>query len=368
MPTSGSDQARIVSLDQFRGYTVAGMLLVNFLAGYQAVGALLKHHNTYCSYADTIMPQFFFAVGFAYRLTFLRRQSRRGTAAAVRHALARCAGLILLGVVLYHLDGKPASWAELTKLGVAGFLRTAFQRDVFQTLVHIGLTCVWVLPVIAARPAWRIAFLVASAAAHLALSHEFYFDWVWHRPGIDGGPLGFLTWSIPLLVGSLAYDVVAAGSARPMQRLLGWSIVLMVLGYGLSCLGITTGGGSVSAWSVGLAPAPFVPPDAEITMWSMSQRAGSVSYQTFAAGFSLAAYALFVLACDRRGWRLGLFRTFGQNALAAYVLHELVAQAVQPYVPRDAPLWFVLAGFALFFGVTYVLVRSLEKRGIFLRL
>ena len=64
---------RIVSLDQFRGYTVAGMLLVNFLGGYQAVHAVLKHHNTYCSYADTIMPQFFFAVGFAYRLTFLRR-------------------------------------------------------------------------------------------------------------------------------------------------------------------------------------------------------------------------------------------------------------------------------------------------------
>ena len=34
---------------------------------------IFKHHNTYCSYADTIMPQFFFAVGFAYRLTFLKR-------------------------------------------------------------------------------------------------------------------------------------------------------------------------------------------------------------------------------------------------------------------------------------------------------
>ena len=55
---------RIASLDQFRGYTVVGMLLVNFLGGYKAVPALLKHHNTYCSYADTIMPQFLFAVGF----------------------------------------------------------------------------------------------------------------------------------------------------------------------------------------------------------------------------------------------------------------------------------------------------------------
>ena len=64
---------RIVSLDQFRGYTVVGMLFVNFLGGFVVVPAVFKHHNTYCSYADTIMPQFFFAVGFAFRLTFLRR-------------------------------------------------------------------------------------------------------------------------------------------------------------------------------------------------------------------------------------------------------------------------------------------------------
>lgn len=368
MATAGADQARIISLEQFRGYTVAGMLLVNFLAGYQAVGTLLKHHNTYCSYADTIMPEFFFAVGFAYRLTFLRRQVRSGTGAAVRHALARGAGLILLGVVLYHLDGKPASWTELRRLGIAGFLRTAFQREVFQTLVHIGLACIWVLPVIAAAPLWRIYFLVASAAAHVALSHDFYFDWVWHLPGIDGGPLGFLTWSIPLLVGSLAYDVVASRSLNPVPRLLGWSIVLMGLGYGLSCLGNAGASKSPSAWSVGFAAPPFVPPEGEVTMWSMSQRAGSVSYQTFAAGFSLAVYAVFLVASDRHGWRLGLFRTFGSNALAAYILHELVAQAVKPYVPRDAPLWYVLSGFAFYFGVTYLFIRSMEKRGVYLRL
>ena len=41
---------------------------------------------------------------------------------------------------------------------------------------------------------------------------------------IDGGPLGFLTWTIPLLVGSLAYDVVARGGARrgaPAPGLVG---------------------------------------------------------------------------------------------------------------------------------------------------
>jgi predicted acyltransferase len=60
---------RINSLDQFRGYTVAGMFLVNFLSSYKQLPALLRHHNTYNSYADTIMPHFFFAVGCSWGRT-----------------------------------------------------------------------------------------------------------------------------------------------------------------------------------------------------------------------------------------------------------------------------------------------------------
>ena len=140
---------RIVSLDQFRGYTVAGMLLVNFLGGYQVVPAILKHHNTYCSYADTIMPQFFFAVGFAYRLTFLRRVQTVGYAAAAAAAIRRNLGLILIGFVVYHLDGKVSRWEELKALTASEFLGRACTRELFQALVHIAIASIWVLPVIA---------------------------------------------------------------------------------------------------------------------------------------------------------------------------------------------------------------------------
>jgi predicted acyltransferase len=347
---------RIASLDQFRGYTVAGMLFVNFLNGFDGVPAVLKHHNTYCSYADTIMPQFFFAVGFAYRLTFLKRLRALGPRAATAAAVRRNLGLIVLGFVLYHLDGGATTWAELAALGPAGFAATAFQRTAFQTLVHIALASLWVLPVIAARPPARVGYLVLSAALHLGLSRWFYFDWAWARPVIDGGPLGFLSWSVPLLVGSLAFDAVGRGGDERLWKLTGWSFVLMGVGYGLSC--------------VGRAPAapPFLAPAAPVTLWTMSQRTGSISYLTFASGFSLLVYAAFVAACDRGGLRVGLFRTFGRNALAAYVLHGLVASAVKPYVPRDAPGWYVAAGFLLYFGISYGLVRGLEKQGVFIKL
>ena len=84
--SSAASPARIVSMDQFRGYTVAGMFLVNFVGGLAAFPEVLKHHNDhpYFSYADTIMPSFLFAAGFSYRLTTLRRLTRWPRSASYR--------------------------------------------------------------------------------------------------------------------------------------------------------------------------------------------------------------------------------------------------------------------------------------------
>ncbi len=351
---------RIASLDQFRGYTVAGMLLVNFIGSYEHVHEIFKHRNNYCSYADTIMPQFFFAVGFAYRLTFLRRLAQGDAWGAVRAVLKRNAGLILLGFVLYHLDGRFKSWSELESLGIRGFFATAFKREVFQTLVHIALASIWVLPVIALSTRARVLFLIATAALHFGLSWLFYFDWAWKVRVIDGGPLGFVSWAIPILVGSLAYDrmVDLTNLGRTIVKLLGWSIVLMAAGYGIACLG----------------PGPHYPPfvqppkDFTVDLYTMSQRDGSISYQIFAAGFSLAVYALFVGLCDVLSLRSSLFRIFGQNALAAYIIHGMVASAVKPFVPDNVPLWYLVCGFSLYFGICALFNSHLEKQKLFLKL
>ncbi len=240
------------------------------------------------------MPQFFFAVGFAYRLTFLRRLANGGFLPAAAAVIKRNIGLILVGFILYHLDGGAKSWAELQKLGMHGFLTQAFRREIFQTLVHIAITSIWILPVIAAGVPARVLFLIGSAGLHLWLSSLFYFDWAWKTPVIDGGPLGFLSWTIPTLVGSLAYDAMTRDHDDPslLAKLAGWSVVLMVVGYGLSCLGGY------------IAPPPFLPPAPShvVDLWTMSQRTGSISYLTFSAGFSLAVFTLFVLFCDRWGW------------------------------------------------------------------
>ena len=90
------------------------------------------------------------------------------------------------------------------------------------------------------------------------------------------------------------------------------------------------------------------PPDSmhrKENYWMMSQRAATLSYHVFGAGLSLAVYALFYLLCDVWGFRVGLFRTLGTNALVGYILHWMVGDRVEAFIPKDAPGWYVTAGF-----------------------
>jgi predicted acyltransferase len=383
--TIAAPGGRLSSLDQFRGYTVLGMFVVNFVSGFPSIPRWLHFEHTYCSYHDTIMPQFFLAVGFALRLTFLRRRTADGAAATYGKLVRRGLGLMLLGAVVYHLTGAYDSWDRLTSAwcqeGPLNFLAATVKRGPFETLTHIGLTTLFVLPVVAA-PAWiRALYAVAAGAAHVGLSLAFYYDWNKSRPaGIDGGPLGFLTWTIPVVAGTLAHDWVMrdpSDSTSGVGPMLAGGIALMLFGYGLSCLNRVTppndlpGSPSFADYA---AHPPFVPPadrrqaEAAWNYWTMSQRAGSVSYQTFAAGFGLVVLALFRVLCD--GWRLRseYLGLLGRNALAGYLIHGIVADAVQPFVPKDAPAAYVWGGFAVFLTLTTLFLRFLDRNRLYLRL
>ena len=115
------------------------MLLVNFLGGYDAVPALLHHHHTWCSYADTIMPQFFFAVGMALRLVVQRDSLRQNRAAALWRGCQRGLLLVLIGCFWYHPSRDFDTWADLTGTPAGPLLRDLFLTNVFLALTHIGV-------------------------------------------------------------------------------------------------------------------------------------------------------------------------------------------------------------------------------------
>ncbi|MFO1023306.1 MAG: heparan-alpha-glucosaminide N-acetyltransferase domain-containing protein [Planctomycetales bacterium] len=470
---------RITSLDQFRGYTVAGMFLVNFMGGVDAFPDILKHHNDYCSYSDTIMPQFLFAVGFAFRLSFGRRTKEQGIIAAYWHMVKRFIGLMLLAVVVYDAP-RIESWKQLYNASLPWWQNVWFvihdpvKRHWMETLAHIAITSLWILPVIRTPIFVRLTWMIGSAAAHVYISHKFpevknifhslaeqgNYIWVNTSPnGIDGGPFGFLTWTVPAIMGTIACDAIVNPSGIPkLGRLAIWSIVLMVLGYGMSCgtrlydrpeaqiqellkereairalapkKGETESPEAKASreareaklraqqfppdpvypakerwqgrsWMTLLAEPPLIgrPPNPQRdewvknrsdkgtveerrarkdfpedwyyrqwNYWMMSQRGGTLSYLTFAAGFSIAVYLVFYLLCDKMGLQIGIFRTFGVNALVGYVLHGMVGTAVKNFLPGDVPDWYAWCAVGVFMYITYIFLRYLERNKIYIKM
>lgn len=382
---------RLESIDQFRGFTVAGMFLVNFVGQYACVPAFFRHHNTYCSFADTIMPQFFLAVGLTYRMTFMRRLKSDQPTSAFRHALSRNLGLLLLGFVVHGLDGSVQSWTEFQVRGWRLFIPDAFERNFFQTLTIIAITSLWVLPVISSSALMRIYWMFFSVFIWLIFamipapwSGKTYVDFALGRPVIDGGPLAFLTWTVPLLVGTLAYDWMS--HAKGVSRTLIFAVLLMVSGYAISCVGQKKP-----------AALPFVPPPASpadmsvsemavrifspsndeeqsaflksnVNAWTMSQRVSGPAYLVFSAGFGLLVFQIFRWVCDGLNWRSAVFHTLGINALAGYIIHPMVASKIKPFIPKDAPLSFVLLAFGWYFLISWALLKHLEKTKTIIRL
>ena len=416
LSSTSTASARLTSLDQFRGYTMFGMLIVNFLGGYKAVCPyILRHHHDYCSYADTIMPQFLFAAGFAMRLSLGKRFESGGKMPWGR-AVRRILGLALVAIGWYSFCSFSQIVEHFRKEPASVVIYWLCKGKLFQTLSHIAATSLWILPVIVWSWKARLGFAAFSGVLHLLLSWWFNYEWVYSEPsGVDGGPLGFLTWSIPALCGTLACDAVRTSGTRAARRIAISGMAVMLFAWLMSCgtvlynvrqsqpsstaiegqspasspTAVATRRSPLDpekyaadpvfptlerlrSWDGSLAEPPFVPPpDFHLRRWNywmMSQRGGTLSYPTFGAGISLLIYAFFLWLSDVRNIRLGFFRTLGTNSLAAYLLHDIGDWIVSPFFPeKTTSVLVAISGFICFTLFVYGSCRFLEWRGWYLR-
>lgn len=437
---------RINSMDQFRGYTVAGMFLVNFMGGFAAIHHLLKHNDQgYFTYADSIMPSFIFCAGFSYRLTALRRFAEIGSLAATWSYFRRSLALVMVSVVMYTFNVEPKDVGNLT--GFAAFMEFLFRflkSGMWEVLSVIGVTQILLLPVINKSFFVRLLTLFGIMILHVLLAWSFNYNFSWGqaswfdsifgahfvRPW-DGGLFGPVGWAVPMLVGTLTYDVIAKRTPQyAWGILLLASLLLMAGGYLTNSLtrfyDVTPESQALTEQvradlqkqlddarniqdpdqkryqvkaiesrlkflnnhaydpvipsperlknaKFGWAELPFViPPGPDKRLenyWMMNKkRTVALPFTLFSSGFALFLYSLSIPLCDLGGLQIGVFRTFGQNPLAAYIIAHMTEHSILSLTDRNSSLNWILFCFGLFFLITYLMLRYLEKHKLFLRL
>src|SRR5882672_5585738 len=109
---------RLDSLDVFRGFTIAAMILVSTPGTWEAVYAPLDHAAWHgWTPTDLVFPFLLFAMGAA--VPFAIRSRRQAASHVRRHVWRRGALLFALGLVLNVLQSPvPLSWETFRFLGV----------------------------------------------------------------------------------------------------------------------------------------------------------------------------------------------------------------------------------------------------------
>jgi predicted acyltransferase len=308
-----------MSLDLFRGLTIALMILVNDPGDGPSAYWPLKHAawNGWTP-TDLVFPSFVFIVGVAMAFSFTSRLERgdsRGKLFA--HVLWR--GLVLFALGLF-INGFPTRF-DPAHLRIYGVLQ------------RIAI-CYVVTSILELWTEWRAQLVIAIAclAGYWVLMRHVAVPGY----GIPGQDIPLLdpdrnlvAWlDRKLLMGHL-YEGV-----RDPEGLL--STIPAVAG---CLLGLLTGkwlrsGRSSAVKAAGMAVAGIVAITLGRTwhLWfPINKKLWTSSFVLFTAGVALVCLALCYWLADAKKWRSGWTKpilVFGKNAIAAYVFSEVLASTL----------------------------------------
>jgi predicted acyltransferase len=379
-PTIATDAGplrRLLSLDALRGLTIAFMIMVNN-NGTDRAWWFMKHAEwNGLTPTDLVFPTFLFVVGVSVVFAYEARLSKGATRAQLAwQTLRRAATLFALGLVV---NGFP--YFPLGTLRIYGVL----QRIAMCYLV-VGLFYLW-------DRGWKskAAVLVSALVGYWILMR-----WV-PVPGlgVPGRDIPFLdkdanlvAWLDRHLLPGRLYEVTRdpEGLLSDLPA-LGTALLGILAGIWLRSKHTLRGkaaglaGGAAACLAIGSFWAIWFP---------LNKKLWTSSYVLVAAGVSLAILALFFWAIEVHGWK-GKWTwpalVFGSNAIAAYMISELLATALDLLAgwihgsPFSVSRWvFVhwiawipdggLASFAysfLYMAVCFIPVWLLYRNRIFLK-
>jgi predicted acyltransferase len=306
-------------LDQFRGFTIALMILVNLMSGFTITPRWLKHATVMGSITitDFVITMFMFAIGVAMELTFSLSRARIGTPRTVWRHVRRNLLLIgfgLLGSVILRRD-LVGEWGVFQAIGGAGLV---------------------VLPFMFLHPGYRVVAAVAMVGAYELIGAAGHWTWLLaHDTGHLGGIPGALAWAGVMLIASIS----------------GWFIRKRAeAGFRRSCVVIAVAGIGLALALRGILPVfkPLI----------------TVTYLLVTTGF--AALILFIFA--QLNLRFLPLRVLGRNALAVFMLHGILVEAAPRLLSPASPVPVVLTALAVVYALCFLLAGLLYTRRISIRL
>jgi predicted acyltransferase len=368
--------ARLMSLDLFRGATIAGMILVNNPGDDLTTYWPLKHADwNGWTPTDLVFPFFLFIVGVAMAFSFHSRLTRgESRQRLLRHVLGR--GLLLFALGLF-LNGFPNQY-QLASWRIYGVL----QRIAICYVIS-AILALW-----SGRRGWIIAAIACLAG------YWFLMRWVpvpgFGLPGRDVPLLdpdrNIVAWLDRKLLAGHLYE-----GTRDPEGVLSTIPAIATCLLGLLIGDWLRSDRTPKSKAIGLAVYGVIGVAAgEIfNLWfPINKKLWTSSYVIFTAGLALICLALCYWILDVKQWRgrwTMPFVVFGMNSIAAYVLSQLISQCLDHlqvdrstnwqellyqrlFAPLAAPPNASLLYAVVFVGLCWVAMWVLYRKGIFLKI
>jgi predicted acyltransferase len=319
---AGEPKSRLVSLDAFRGLTMALMVMVNN-AGSDAIYHQFRHSpwNGW-TIADTIFPSFVWIMGVALTLSLGKRlQSGMPPFQLYQQIFRRTVLLYVLGLIVYV---APAF--DLSTQRILGVLQRIAICYLIASVIYLHTS-------IRGQIVWAVGFLVAYwlmmtlipvpdfGAGNLTVDGNFahYVDRIvlgrhnyrWTKTWDPEGIVSTIPTISTVLLGILAGHVMAL--KRSLAERCVW---LSVMGSSLLFAGLVCN-----------------------TWLPINKQLWTSSFVLFMAGLDAIVFsglAWLIDACGYRRWATPAV-VFGMNAIPIYMLSEILAEVIGGVHVRSGP-------------------------------
>ena len=298
---------RLVSLDVFRGATIAGMLVVNTPGTWEhAYPQLLHAEWNGWTYTDTIFPFFLFIVGVSMAFSFSRRLAEgAGRGTLLLHTLRRSAIIFGLGLALNTLSFLLFHRSQVRIPGVLQRIGVCF---FFAALIYLALgprglvpaaavllAVYWALMTFVPVPGYGTGRLDVEGNLAAWLDRAILGAHTWkHNPGWD--PEGLLS-----SLSAIATTLFGIAAGEWLRLPSPW---------GRKLAGLMAGG--AIAFSLGLLWG---------TAFPINKNLWTSSYSLLMSGLAAVCLALCLWIVDVKGWKKWSrsFEWLGTNAIALFV-------------------------------------------------